>query len=54
MRFINRYSKSGFSNERKRVYLENWITKYFPGKDHSEKILKERLNIPQSFIKNKV
>jgi hypothetical protein len=30
------------------------MTKYFPGKDHSEKSWKERLNIPlEFFIKNK-
>lgn len=32
---------------------ENWITKFFPGKDHSEKSWKERLNIPLEFLLKK-
>jgi enterochelin esterase-like enzyme len=28
----------------------NWITKYFPGADHSEKAWNERLNIPLEFL----
>jgi predicted alpha/beta superfamily hydrolase len=31
----------------------NWITKYFPGKDHSEKSWKERLSIPLEFLLHK-
>jgi hypothetical protein len=26
---------------KERVYLENWMTKYFPGKDHSENLGKK-------------
>ena len=32
---------------------KNWMTKYFPGKDHSEKSWKERLNIPLEFLLKK-
>ena len=32
---------------------ENWITKFFPGKDHSEKSWAERLNIPLEFLLKK-
>lgn len=32
---------------------KNWITKYFPGKDHSEKSWKERLDIPLEFLLKK-
>lgn len=32
---------------------ENWITKYFPGKDHSEKSWSERLDIPMLFLLKK-
>ena len=33
---------------------KNWITKFFPGKDHSEKSWAERLNFPLEFLlKNK-
>ncbi|MCF6130013.1 esterase [Flavobacterium sp. AS60] len=31
----------------------NWITKFFPGKDHSENAWKERLNIPLEFLLKK-
>jgi hypothetical protein len=31
-------------------FTSNWMTKYFPGKDHSEKSWKERLNIPLEFF----
>ena len=31
----------------------NWITKYFPGKDHSENSWKERLPIPLEFLLHK-
>ncbi len=31
-----------------------WETKYFPGKDHSEKSWNERFEIPISFIMNKL
>ena len=29
---------------------ENWVTKYFPGKDHSEKAWNERFHIPLEFL----
>jgi enterochelin esterase-like enzyme len=29
---------------------ENWVTKYFPGKDHSEKAWSERFDIPLEFL----
>jgi hypothetical protein len=32
---------------------ENWITKYFPGKDHSEKSWNARFGIPALFILKK-
>ena len=32
---------------------KNWMTKYFPGKDHSEKSWKERLDIPLEFLLKK-
>lgn len=32
---------------------KNWITKYFPGKDHSEKSWNERLDIPLLFLLKK-
>jgi predicted alpha/beta superfamily hydrolase len=32
---------------------ENWITKYFPGDDHSEKSWNKRLNIPIVFLLKK-
>ena len=32
---------------------ENWITKFFPGKDHSEKSWRERFDIPLLFILKK-
>jgi enterochelin esterase-like enzyme len=32
---------------------KNWITKFFPGKDHSEKSWNERLNIPLEFLLKK-
>ncbi len=32
---------------------ENWITKFFPGKDHSEKSWRERLDIPLLFLLKK-
>jgi hypothetical protein len=28
----------------------NWITKYFPGKDHSEKAWHDRFHIPLEFL----
>jgi len=31
----------------------NWITKFYPGKDHSEKSWKERLNVPMEFLLKK-
>lgn len=31
----------------------NWLTKYFPGKDHSEKSWNERLQIPLEFLLKK-
>jgi len=31
----------------------NWITKYFPGEDHSEKSWNKRLNIPLEFLLKK-
>jgi len=31
----------------------NWVTKFFPGKDHSEKSWKERLDIPLLFLLKK-
>ena len=31
----------------------NWLTKFFPGKDHSEKSWAERLNIPLEFLLKK-
>ncbi len=31
----------------------NWLTKYFPGKDHSEKSWNERLHIPLEFLLKK-
>lgn len=31
---------------------KNWITKYFPGEDHSERAWKKRLNIPLQFLLN--
>jgi len=39
-------AKKGFSEK-------NWITKFFPGKDHSEKSWNERLNIPLEFLLKK-
>ena len=36
-------TEKGFTNK-------NWITKFFPGKDHSEKSWAERLNIPLEFF----
>ena len=39
-------TKKGFTNK-------NWITKFFPGKDHSEKSWAERLNIPLEFLLKK-
>ena len=30
--------------------IKNWQTKFFPGKDHSEKSWNERLNIPLEFL----
>ncbi|MDI1256219.1 MAG: alpha/beta hydrolase-fold protein [Flavobacterium sp.] len=33
--------------------VENWITKFFPGKDHSENAWKERLDIPLEFLLGK-
>lgn len=35
--------KKGFTNQ-------NWMTKFFPGKDHSEKSWQERLPIPLEFL----
>jgi enterochelin esterase-like enzyme len=32
---------------------KNWITQYFPGKDHSEKSWNERLAIPLGFLLRK-
>lgn len=32
---------------------KNWVTKYFPGKDHSEKSWNERLDIPLQFLLKK-
>ena len=32
---------------------KNWITKFFPGKDHSEKSWAERLNFPLEFLLKK-
>lgn len=32
---------------------KNWLTKYFPGKDHSEKSWNERLHIPLEFLLKK-
>jgi enterochelin esterase-like enzyme len=31
----------------------NWLTKYFPGEDHSEKAWKKRLHIPLTFLLGK-
>jgi hypothetical protein len=28
----------------------NWISKYFPGEDHSEKAWSKRFNIPLEFL----
>jgi len=39
-------TEKGFTNK-------NWITKFFPGKDHSEKSWAERLNIPLKFVLKK-
>ena len=39
-------TEKGFTNK-------NWITKSFPGKDHSEKSWAERLNIPLEFLLKK-
>jgi predicted alpha/beta superfamily hydrolase len=36
-------TEKGFTNK-------NWITNFFPGKDHSEKSWAERLNIPLEFL----
>ncbi|MDE3234336.1 MAG: alpha/beta hydrolase [Bacteroidota bacterium] len=36
-------SKKGYNKH-------NWLTKYFPGEDHSEKSWKKRLNIPLEFL----
>lgn len=36
-------TKRGFSNQ-------NWLTQFFPGKDHSEKSWQERLHIPLEFL----
>jgi enterochelin esterase-like enzyme len=38
--------KKGYTNE-------NWVTKYFPGKDHSEKAWNERFHIPLEFLLKK-
>jgi len=32
---------------------KNWITKYFPGQDHSEKAWRERVHIPLEFLLKK-
>jgi predicted alpha/beta superfamily hydrolase len=32
---------------------KNWLTNYFPGKDHSEKSWNERLHLPLEFLLNK-
>ena len=32
---------------------KNWTTKYFPGKDHSEKSWSERLDVPLAFLLKK-
>ena len=32
---------------------KNWMTKFFPGKDHSEKSWAERLDIPLEFLLKK-
>ena len=32
---------------------DNWITKYFPGDDHSEKSWNKRLNFPLVFLLGK-
>lgn len=32
---------------------KNWVTKFFPGKDHSEKSWNERLDIPLQFLLKK-
>jgi len=32
---------------------KNWITRFFPGKDHSEVAWAERLNIPMEFLLKK-
>lgn len=39
-------TEKGFSNK-------NWITKFFPGKDHSEKSWAERFTIPLEFLLKK-
>jgi predicted alpha/beta superfamily hydrolase len=39
-------TEKGFTNK-------NWITKFFPGKDHSEKSWAERFNIPLEFVLKK-
>ena len=31
----------------------NWVTRYFPGEDHSEKSWNKRLNIPLEFLLRK-
>jgi hypothetical protein len=28
----------------------NWMTQFYPGKDHSEKSWRQRLNIPLEFL----
>ena len=39
-------AEKGFTNK-------NWMTKFFPGKDHSEKSWAERVNIPLEFLLKK-
>lgn len=39
------------TNMKNKGYAEdNWITRYFPGEDHSEKAWRKRLNIPMEFL----
>lgn len=38
---------------RKEFTAKNWLTKYFPGDDHSEKSWNNRLNIPMLFLLSK-
>ena len=39
--------------QKKGYSTKNWLTKYFPGEDHSEKAWHKRLNIPLTFLLGK-